>query len=153
MVQLRRWCSTAMARFYYVLAEGYRYFGNRYYLQAEYQHAVDAYTRAIVHQPNYARAYMARGILNWREMGDPQGAILDLTRAYDLDATLIEARFNRGIAYQQLRAYGDAVADFQVYLDKGDHPHWRDYAERMLKELAGWVSDTEEGDPPGANDR
>jgi tetratricopeptide (TPR) repeat protein len=148
MARIRTWFSLALARFTYMLAESYRHFGNKYHLESEYRRAIEAFTRAIAYRPDFAQAYLARGILYWREMDQPQLAIDDLTTAYELDATLIEARFNRGIAYQQLRAYGDAIADFRAYLVEGNHPHWRDYAERMLSELAEWISDA--GDRPAS---
>ena len=148
MADIRGWIAMAIARFYYLLAESYRHFGNKYRLTSEYEHAITAFTRAIAHRPDFARAYLARGILYWREMDHPQRAILDLTRAYELDASLIEARFNRGIAYQQLRAYDEALVDFRAYLEKGDHPHWREYAEKMVRELTEWISDAQDGDVP-----
>ncbi len=131
----------ALALLYYLLAESHRYFGNRYALKSEQQKAIRALDRAIVHNPHYARAYLERGILYWREMDQPRSAIPDLTLAYELDRNLIEAKFNRGIAYQQLRAYPEAIADFEAYLTDGHHPYWREYAETMIRELKEWTSE------------
>lgn len=128
------------SRLYYLLAGMYRHFGNTNHLVSEYERAVEAFTRATTLDPAFARAYLERGILYWRELDLPRRAILDLTRAYELDTKLIEARFNRGIAHQQLREYAEAVADFRAYLAEGKHPHWREYAESMLRELPEWVT-------------
>ncbi|MBN1246304.1 MAG: hypothetical protein JXC32_01540 [Anaerolineae bacterium] len=148
MNPLRKWTRLALAYFHYMLAASHRHFGNKYSLREEYERAVDAFSRAIVYDPGFARAYMERGILFWRELDHPRRAVLDLTTAYELDSTLIEARFNRGVAYQQLREYGDALADFQAYLSQGDHPYWREHAEKMVRELQEWLPSA--GAPVGA---
>lgn len=134
------WVAVLRSRFYYLLAGSYRHSGNKYHLASEYEHAVEAFTQAVVLDPDFARAYMERGILYWRELDHPRRAVLDLTKAYDLDPTLIEARFNRGIAHQQLREYQEATADFRAYLAEGNHPFWREYAESMLRELPEWMA-------------
>jgi len=136
---LRQWVHRLQSRFYYMLAASHRHFGNRYGLKREHEQAVEGYTRAIAHNPQHARAYLERGILYWRELDHPRRAVLDLSMAYELDSKLIEALFNRGIAHQQLREYAQAVADYRAYLAEGDHPHWREYAEKMIEELAEWV--------------
>jgi tetratricopeptide (TPR) repeat protein len=134
-----------LACVYYFLAEGHRYFGNRYGLRSEQEKALRALDRAILYNPHFARAYMERGILYWREMDDPQCAIPDLTLAYELAPELTEARFNRGIAHQQLGEYAEARADYEAYLCEGCHPYWREYAETMIRELKEWVSEPEGG--------
>lgn len=134
-----------LSRFYYLLAESHRYFGNTYSLKLEQQNAIRALDCAIRHDPHYARAYMERGILYWREMDHPRRAIHDLTTAYDLDPDLIEAKFNRGIAHQQLSEYGEAVADFKAYLAGGKHPYWCEYARNMIQELEAWISEFQDG--------
>jgi tetratricopeptide (TPR) repeat protein len=143
MKKIQRWfqdlISRALGRVYYFIGASYRYFGNTYGLISEYEHAIDALSRAVTWNPNFAQAYMERGILFWREMDHPRRAIIDLTTAYTLDPSLAEARFNRGIAHQQLREYDQAMADFKAYLATGDHPYWREYAENMVRELQEWV--------------
>jgi tetratricopeptide (TPR) repeat protein len=145
--RLSRLLARAVARFYYLLSESHRYFGNRYNLKSEQEKAIQALDRAIATNPQYARAYMERGILYWREMDQPRRAIPDLTLAYQLEPNLIEARFNRGIAYQQLREYAEAIADFEAYLAEGRHPYWREYAETMIRELKEWGPKPENGLP------
>jgi tetratricopeptide (TPR) repeat protein len=127
------------SRFHYFVGISYQYFGNAHSLRSEYEKAISAYSRAIAVDPTYARAYLNRGILYWREIDHPRRAILDLTIAHDLDPALAEAQFNRGIAHQQLREYKEAIRDFQAYLEEGDHPYWREYAESMIQELREWM--------------
>ncbi len=137
MSRLRRGFAWLLARFFFGLATSCRYFGNKHGAQVAYVRAVEAFSRAIAYDVTYASAYLQRGILYWRELNQPRWAVLDLTMAYDLDPNLIEARFNRGIAYQQLRNYEQAISDFQAYLQVGQHPYWREYAENMVLELRG----------------
>jgi len=139
MNRLQQWQRLVRARVYYMLAASHRHFGNQYGSREEHEQAIDGYTRAIAENPRFARAYLERGILYWRELDHPRRAVLDLTRAYELDPGLAEARFNRGIAHQQLREYPEALEDYRAYLAEGDHPHWREYAEKMIKELAEWT--------------
>lgn len=135
MKRLLQWPRIAIAYVHYMLATSHRHFGNQYGLRQEYDSAVRAFSRAIAWDVGFARAYMERGILLWRELDRPRQAVADLTTAYELDPNLIEARLNRGIAHQQLQEYTAALADFRAYLSRGDHPHWREYAENMVREL------------------
>jgi len=144
--RLQRWVRFVLSRCYYLLAASHRHFGNQYSLTQEHESAVKDFTKAIAHNPEFARAYLERGILYWRELDRPRRAVLDFTMAYELDSRLIEARFNCGIAHQQLREYAEAIADYQAYLGEGDHPHWRVYAETMIRELAEWVPGSEDGE-------
>jgi tetratricopeptide (TPR) repeat protein len=146
MKLLRAWTQAALAYFQYMLAASHRHFGNKYGLRQEYEKAVDAYSRAIGYDPDFARAYMERGILFWRELDHPRRAVIDLTTAYELDPSLTEARFNRGVAHQELREYADALSDFRAYLSQGDHPYWREHAEKMIRELEEWTSTSGAGD-------
>lgn len=142
---LQRWVHSLLSHCCYWLAASHRHFGNQYSLVQEHESAVDGFTKAIAYNPAFARAYLERGILYWRELSHPRRAVLDLTMAYELDSRLIEARFNRGIAHQQLREYEEAIADYQAYLAEGDHPYWREHAETMIRELAEWVPGSEAG--------
>ena len=89
MTIIRKLFALILAQFHYRLAGSYRHFGNKYGLLTEYEKAIDAFTRAISYKPDFARAYMERGILYWREVDHPRRAILDLTRALELDPGLM----------------------------------------------------------------
>lgn len=134
------WVRVWRARGYYFTAVMHRYWGNAYGVREEYEQAIDDFTRAIAYDPQYAQAFLDRGILYWRELDHPRRAIQDLTLALTLNPDLHEAIFNRGIAYQQLREYDRAIAEFQAYLAVGEHPHWREYATTMIHELSEWVA-------------
>ncbi len=135
----QQWFWQLKARWYYFRGNMYRHWGNLYGDRQAYETAIDNYTLALNLDPAFATAYLNRGVLYWRELDHPRKAIQDLTRAEELNPRLVEARFNRGIAYQLLREYAQAVADFQKYLTEGRHPYWREYAEKMIVELTEWV--------------
>ncbi len=143
MNAIAHWIGKLFAQWHYFIGVSHRYFGNKYSLRSEHEHAVAALDRAIDCDPAFARAYLERGILYWREIDHPRKAILDLTTAYTLDPSLAEATFNRGIAHQQLREYREAIADFETYLQEGNHPYWREYALSMIRELREWAAETD----------
>jgi len=134
-MRVRHWL---VARWHYLQGRVYRYQANRFGDPDGYLRAMDAFTKALAADPHFAQVYLDRGILWWRELDHPRKAIYDLTQAEALDPALVEARFNRGVAHQQLREYEAAIADFRAYLKMGTHPHWRDYAEKMIQELQEW---------------
>jgi hypothetical protein len=51
------------------------------------------------------------------------------------------------VAHQQLREYEEALADFRAYLAEGQHPYWREHAEKMIQELEEWVSTVSDVSP------
>ncbi len=147
---LRGWLARQRARWFYLSGILHRYYGNSQGDFAEYETAVDQFTHALVLDPHFARAYLARGILYWREFDHPRKAIEDLNKALELKPSLDEALFNRGVARQQVHEYTQALEDFRAYLSTGVHPYWREYAEKMIVELSEWVSQEEtdeQGDP------
>jgi len=139
----QRWFKALMAHSHYTIGLIHRYIGNASAARWAYEAAIDAFTRALEWKPDFARVYLDRGILYWREIDHPRKAIHDLTLALSLDARLVEALFNRGIAHQHVREYAEAVADFQAYLAVGEHPFWREHAESMIRELSEWTSNVE----------
>jgi tetratricopeptide (TPR) repeat protein len=145
---LNRWYKAVLSYIHYSIGLTHRYWGNAHGLQSEYEKAIEQFNRALSYKPDYARIYLDRGILYWREMDHPRRAIHDLTQALTLDPGLAEAQFNRGIAHQQLREYDEAIADFNQYLKDGDHPYWREYAESMVNELTEWTSKSKTSKPP-----
>jgi tetratricopeptide (TPR) repeat protein len=137
---INRWYKALISYIHYSIGLAHRYWGNAYGLRSEYEKAIAQFDRALSYKPDYAKVYLDRGILYWREIDHPRRAIQDLTQAMALNAALTEAQFNRAIAYQQLQEYDEAIADFKAYLQKGDHPFWLEHAESMVKELEEWGS-------------
>ncbi len=134
-LRLRSWWRRGWAYWHYWLGELYCYRGNATGNVRVYQRAVVSYARALEWDPTWAVVRLERGVLFWRELHVPRQAVMELSEALQLDPELHVALFNRGIAYQQLREYGHAVADFRAYLEVGDDPHWREYAAKMIEIL------------------
>jgi tetratricopeptide (TPR) repeat protein len=124
-----------LSRFYLSLADGHRYFGNRYGNPDEHRAAVRDYTRAILRDPGYVQAYFSRGLLYWRELGDHQRAIEDLTQVLELDPGWSEAYFNRAMAHRLALNVDQMIADLERYLDEGEDEFWLDSARRQLADL------------------
>src|SRR4028119_1862952 len=61
-------------------AENFLIQGNEKYKKGDYQGAIQAFSQAIVLNPNYAQAYNNRGSAR-RTLGDSQGAIADFNQA------------------------------------------------------------------------
>ncbi|MFN2290548.1 MAG: tetratricopeptide repeat protein [Anaerolineae bacterium] len=127
--------SWLLSRFYLSLADGHRYFGNRYGNPDEHRAAVRNYTRAIQRDPAYTQAYFSRGLLYWRELGDHRQAIKDLTQVLELDPGWSEAYFNRAMAHRLALNFDQVIADLERYLDEGDDEFWLDSARRQLADL------------------
>lgn len=139
---LTRWIRHLVAYWHYLKGLMHRHWGNTHGLQSEYESALKDFDESLVWDPNFAQVYLVRGIIFWREFNHPQRAVVDLSTAYLLNNNLIEARFNRGVAYQQLEKHAEAITDFEAYLAEGKHPHWREHAESMIKELNEWTPKT-----------
>ncbi len=140
-VQLQLWWSRIQAWWHYWLGASYRHWANARGDRESYHAAIREFDRALALNPTLAQAHLDRGILYWRELDHPRRALVDLTQALELDPELHEARFNRGVAYQQLGEYEAAIEEFQAYLAVGEHPYWREYAEKMVIELREWVEE------------
>jgi tetratricopeptide (TPR) repeat protein len=123
------------ARFYHWRGDLHRYLGNLHGDREEYRLAVGDFTRAIELSPDFAQAYYDRGLLYWRELGDPQRAVRDLTRFIELKPARAEAWFNRALAFQTLGDAPRAITDYEHYLAVGRDPEWRAISQRRLQDL------------------
>lgn len=152
---MRRAVHWGLSRFFCLLADAHRHFGNLYGNQQEHWSAVENYTRAILFDPAYAQAYFSRGVIYWREIGNFHRAIQDLTQVLELSPLWTEAYFNRGIAHRQRREWDKAIADFESYLAEGQDEFWLDSARRQLAELRQEVNDRRRtaDAAPGRSDR
>jgi tetratricopeptide (TPR) repeat protein len=141
-----RW---ALSRLCVRLADAHRHMGNLYANAQEHRAAVSNYSRAIRLDPAYSQALFNRGLVYWRELGNYDGAIEDLTGVLELDPGWAEAYFNRAIAYRMRGELDNAVADLESYLAEGSDAFWLESAARQLAELR---ADAEGGQEPVALD-
>ncbi len=133
--RLRLWWRRGWARPHFWLGQAHCYRGNATGDLRAYQRAVASYARALKWDPTWTEVCLERGVLFWRELHIPRQAVAELSEALRLDPQLYGALFNRGVAYQQLREYERAVADFRAYLEVGEDPYWREYAAKMVEVL------------------
>ena len=143
---MRAW-NWLLSRFYRGLADGHRYFGNLHGNRQDHRLAIESYTRALARDPAYSQAYYSRGVLYWREMGNPDRAVEDLTRVLELEPAWAEAHFNRAMAHRLRYEREQAMADFRSYLAIGTDEFWLVSAQRQLAELEEEMG--EQGSPGG----
>ena len=94
--------------------------GNKYsFLNNEHDKAIEAYTRAIALNPNYANAYNNRG-LAYGNKGQLDRAIEDYNKAIALYPNFADAYGNRGVAYYMKGNMGKAISDLQKACDMGN---------------------------------
>ena len=77
----------------------------------DYQGAIEDYTKAIELKPDFAEAYINRGISR-RNLSDYKGAIEDYTKAIELRPDFAEAYKNRGYSRLKLSDYKGAIEDY-----------------------------------------
>jgi len=123
------------ARWRFMRATFHRHWGNLGSGRMAYERAVDHFTRAIELDPQFAEAYLQRGILYWREIQNYHRAARDLTRVLELAPERTEALFNRAIAYQLRGDFDRAIDDFQKFLETAGDSQWRESAEIQLAGL------------------
>lgn len=143
---MRRAWHWLLSRLYCALADAHRHFGNLYGNRHDHWLAIENYTRSLGHDPTYTQAYYSRGVLYWREVGNPYRAIQDLTRVLELDPCWAEAYFNRALAHAMRDERDQAIADLQAYLANGTDEYWLESARRQLDELQ------QEADEDGTRD-
>jgi tetratricopeptide (TPR) repeat protein len=125
----------------------HRQAGNRQVSRAEHLAAAAEYTRALALNPLSAAAYLQRGVLYWRELGEPALAVQDLTRALELQPGWGEALFNRGLANQGTGNYRAAADDLAAYMALGEMA-WREHAARQLGLIRAVLNEQRQVEPP-----
>jgi tetratricopeptide (TPR) repeat protein len=120
--------------FYMWSARVHRHFGIVSCNLDEYASAVSDYSRVLDANPGFAEAYLERGILLWRELGQARQAIVDFTVALRLRPGWPAALFFRGLAHQGASNYSAAIHDLSTYLESEDLS-WREDAVRQLSLL------------------
>ncbi|MBE2272150.1 MAG: toll/interleukin-1 receptor domain-containing protein [Anaerolinea sp.] len=109
-----------------------------------YADALNAFTQAIMSDPNYAFAYFWRGYVNGKQRYF-QSALEDYTRAITLDPFYATAYNNRCFVYNELSNYQQAIADCtrSIELDPSSFSPWnnRCYAYKNFSDYERAVTD------------
>ncbi len=137
-------CRWLRVHFYHWRGEMHRFVGNLHGDREEHRLAVADFTRAIELAPDFAQAYYDRGLLYWRELGNPERSVHDLTRFIELRPARAEAWFNRALAFQMLGDTASAIADYERYLAVGHDAEWRAISQRRLQDLRSEVKKDEQ---------
>ena len=109
----------------------------------QFDAAIETYTRAIELSPNYAEAYVQRGLAK-RARGDLQGSIQDYEKAAAIDPKSVvgnrfvaQAYSNRGFIRMNALEVDSAIEDFtkaiNINPNEDGHYYRRGYA-RLIKE-------------------
>ena len=137
--------------------------GDDYFYRAYDKHrkgdlrgAIADYTKAIEIDPNYANAYVDRGVAK-DDLEDYYGAIADYTKVIEIDPNEAKAYYNRGNSKGNLEDYKGAIADYTkaIEIDPNYAAAYnnRGYAKRKLEDYYGAIADctkTIEIDPNNA---
>jgi tetratricopeptide (TPR) repeat protein len=85
-------------------------------IAGRYQEAIEAYTKAIELDPNFALAYSDRSA-DYIYLGNHWQALRDCDRAIELDPKLAGAYINRGVAYENLGDYKQAIRNYDKAIE------------------------------------
>lgn len=125
----------AWAYWWYAWGSSLCYWGLRTADQSLFRAGIGAYGRAIRAWPEFSAAYLRRGTVRGRELGEHRQAIADITRVIELSPEWADAYLQRGM---EQRFHGDphaAIADLTRYLEIGTDAGWRAEAERQIAML------------------
>jgi tetratricopeptide (TPR) repeat protein len=120
------------------------------YNKQDYRGAVADYDRAILIDPNYAKAYSYRGFVKAGQLQDYRGGLTDLNRAIQLDPKLADAYMNRGqLKEQALHDVRGGLADYNLAI-KLNPKFAIAYANRgilkhdLLRDRSGGIADLQQ---------
>ena len=105
------------------------------FVQRTYKRAVEAFQKAVAHDPNFHEAYSSLGYV-LRKTGDLDGALKAYDRALELNPTYSEAIEYRAEAYFELGRIEDAKKAYAILA--GLH---KPYAVRLLDFAEKWVAE------------
>ncbi|MEI6154230.1 MAG: tetratricopeptide repeat protein [Deltaproteobacteria bacterium] len=104
--------------------------GYSFSLSGNYNDAINAFSRAIVMNPQFIAAYNNRGIV-YAEKGYYQQALNDYDRVITINPKYAPAYHNRGIAYFDLGNYKQALKDYDRAI-KIDPKYAEAYSQRGM---------------------
>ncbi len=122
--------------------------GEAYLARKQFDDAIKEFEEALRGDPRNASLYSDLGVA-WLEKGkleaerQEQGKSAEplnrgfeyLTKAVELNADLLEARFNRALCYELMMLPRNAEEEWREYLKRDASSLWADEARRKLKEL------------------
>ncbi|MBS1978765.1 MAG: tetratricopeptide repeat protein [Bacteroidetes bacterium] len=99
-----------------VAAIDHYYVAEESFSRKEYLSSIDEYTKSILSDPNFAWAYIGRG-LAYVEIQQYKKAILDYNSAIEVDPQFVGAYYCRGIVRVDLQDYQGALLDYRKAIE------------------------------------
>ena len=128
----------------YSKAEEYMRLGNEYYAMAGLWEAEVYYNQALLINPNYAEAYLNRGIVR-DALEDEQGAIEDYNQAIKINPNNADAYQNRGLSRYCLGDLQGAIEDYsqaiKINPNNTDAYEERGFSRYKLGDKQGAIED------------
>lgn len=122
--------------------------GRLYLLNRDFDKAIQQFEEALKTSPNDAQlqsdlgaALLEKGKLerttdqSGRSETTLAGSLSHLNRALELNDSLLDARFNRALLYEEMRLTPQALQDWQKYLSFDSTSRWADEARRKVDEI------------------
>lgn len=126
-------------------AASYHSLGRIRLAERRFDDAIEELRKALSIEPNNARINSDLGaalLENARSAADPSEKASGLTqarvyldKALELDASLLDALFNRALWYEEVPLYDKARQEWKTYLDKDGNSSWADEARQRLKDI------------------
>lgn len=122
--------------------------GRLYLFNRDFDKAILQFEEALKTNPNDARlhsdlgaALLEKGKLeratdqSGRSETTLASSLAHLSRALELDDSLLDARFNRALLYEAMKLTPQALADWEKYLTLDPNSRWTDEARRRIEEI------------------
>ncbi len=126
-------------------ADSYHALGQFYLTEREFDKAIDQFQKAMEADPDNARilndlgaAYLEKAKaeppdLRFEYLGK---SVSYLSKAIEIDDSLLEALFNRALAHMESKLREKAGEDLQKYLEKDPNSPWADEVREKLRNIA-----------------
>jgi tetratricopeptide (TPR) repeat protein len=111
--------------------EAHHALGKVYLAQGKFDEAIREFEQSLSGSKSQAQIYNDLGVA-WLEKRDFNRSIDSFNKALQLDGNLLEALFNRALAYEKQSRFEDAKADWNEYLNRDSTSRWADEARRHL---------------------
>ncbi|MEO6883284.1 MAG: tetratricopeptide repeat protein [Bacteroidia bacterium] len=107
----------------------------KYYQDAEdWNNAVETYTKLLQLYPNYKNAQFNLGVIHLLNLKVYDIAVKNFTDAIKLDSAYYQAYYGRGLSYDAMKNYNQAMIDFQRVSQI--NPNYKPVYESMKKIVA-----------------
>lgn len=130
-------------------ADSYHALGNHLLAAGQFDEAFAQFTKASELDPNNARLQNDIGVALLEKAGaaagsgeeagkgyaDAGASLAHFERALQLDGSLLDALFNRALALERLKAFGQAQEAWMRYLERDSSSGWAEEARRRLELL------------------